>query len=346
MQKICNGLNEVGLRSIRGNKFTVNSMHRILTNRAYIGEYHFGDVIIPDGMPRLIDDVIFQAVQAKLVGNRRGGKGAMKKAHPEAQVEDYWLSGKMYCGLCGGAMQGVSGTSRAGNPYYYYSCKNHRKHACTLRDQRKELMEMIVLYTLDDLIHDPALRLILADMCYAYHMSQNDDNGAYEASIKTKLKEVEDRLANIMRAIEAGIFNETTAERMKVLESQKSMLNDALLAEQNRRKFSLTPHTILKFFDAFIGDLNDPDTRRNLLNVLIDKIYAYPDKLAITSHYSDDRRELPFKETIRLIAKRRTIMSILTDHQYTPVHSELYNRMLESLLADPEDEEGNSDFFP
>ena len=180
MQKICHSLNEAGLRSRRGNRFTVNSLHRILTNRAYIGEYHFGEVLIPDGMPRLIDDEAFLAVQAKLDANKRGGKGAMKKLHPDLQIADYWLTGKVHCGLCGETLQGVSGTGRTRATYYCYFCKNHRKHACELKGQPKDLIETIVLYPLGDLLHDPALRTMIAEECYAYHMSLNDDNPTRE----------------------------------------------------------------------------------------------------------------------------------------------------------------------
>lgn len=342
MQKICDSLNNAGQKTVRGNRFTVNSLRNILVNRAYIGEYKFGKTLIPDGMPRIIDDETFQKAQAKLEANKRGGKGAIKKLHPEIEIEDYWLSGKLYCGLCGGSMQGVSGTSKRGALYYYYSCINYRKHTCTLKYQRKELMEKIVLYTLDDLINNPALRIIIAEKCYAYHQAQNDDNGAYEASIRAQLKDVEGKLNNLVKAIEAGIFNSTTAERMNVLENQKSMLNDALLAEQNRKKCDLTLNTIVKFLSSLVGDINNPDTRRRLLEFFIDKIYVYPDKMVLTFYYTDDRRELPFEETVRLIDNRQKILDIMNSPRPEGV---VPSCALEMPLNDDDGEE-NPDFFP
>lgn len=342
MQKICDSLNNAGQKTVRGNKFTVNSLRNILVNRAYIGEYKFGKTLIPDGMPRLIDDETFQKAQAKLEANKRGGKGAIKKLHPEIEIEDYWLTGKICCGLCGGTMQGVSGTSRSGSLYYYYSCINYRKHTCTLKYQRKELMEKIVLYILDDLINDPALRIMIAEKCYAYHQAQNDDNGAYEASIRAQLKDVEGKLNNLVKAIEAGIFNSTTAERMNVLENQKSMLNDALLAEQNRKKCDLTLNTIVKFLSSLVGDINNPDTRRRLLEFFIDKIYVYPDKMVLTFYYTDDRRELPFEETVRLIDNRKKILDIMNSPRPEGV---VPSCALEMPLNDDDGEE-NPDFFP
>jgi DNA invertase Pin-like site-specific DNA recombinase len=342
MQKICDSLNNAGQKTVRGNRFTVNSLRNILVNRAYIGEYKFGKTLIPDGMPRLIDDETFQKAQAKLEANKRGGKGAIKKLHPEIEIEDYWLTGKICCGLCGGTMQGVSGTSRSGNLYYYYSCINYRKHTCTLKYQRKELMEKIVLYILDDLINDPALRIMIAEKCYAYHQAQNDDNGAYEASIRAQLKDVEGKLNNLVKAIEAGIFNSTTAERMNVLENQKSMLNDALLAEQNRKKCDLTLNTIVKFLSSLVGDINNPDTRRRLLEFFIDKIYVYPDKMVLTFYYTDDRRELPFEETVRLIDNRKKIVDMMNSPRPEGV---VPSCALEMPLNDDDGEE-NPDFFP
>ena len=342
MQKICDSLNNAGQKTVRGNRFTVNSLRNILVNRAYIGEYKFGKTLIPDGMPRLIDDETFQKAQAKLEANKRGGKGAIKKLHPEIEIEDYWLTGKICCGLCGGTMQGVSGTSRSGNLYYYYSCINYRKHTCTLKYQRKELMEKIVLYILDDLINDPALRIIIAEKCYAYHQAQNDDNGAYEASIRAQLKDVEGKLNNLVKAIEAGIFNSTTAERMNVLENQKSMLNDALLAEQNRKKCDLTLNTIVKFLSSLVGDINNPDTRHRLLDFFVDKIYVYPDKMVLTFYYTDDRRELPFEETIRLIDNRKKIVDMMNSPRPEGV---VPSCALEMPLNDDDGEE-NPDFFP
>ena len=342
MQKICDSLNNAGQKTVRGNRFTVNSLRNILVNRAYIGEYKFGKTLIPDGMPRLIDDETFQKAQAKLEANKRGGKGAIKKLHPEIEIEDYWLTGKICCGLCGGTMQGVSGTSRSGNLYYYYSCINYRKHTCTLKYQRKELMEKIVLYILDDLINDPALRIMIAEKCYAYHQAQNDDNGAYEASIRAQLKDVEGKLNNLVKAIEAGIFNSTTAERMNVLENQKSMLNDALLAEQNRKKCDLTLNTIVKFLSSLVGDINNPDTRHRLLDFFVDKIYVYPDKMVLTFYYTDDRRELPFEETVRLIDNRQKILDIMNSPRPEGV---VPSCALEMPLNDDDGEE-NPDFFP
>jgi len=163
-----------------------------------------------------------------------------------------------------------------------------------------------------------------------------------EASILAQLKDVEGKLNNLVKAIEAGIFNSTTAERMNVLENQKSMLNDALLAEQNRKKCDLTLNTIVKFLSSLVGDINNPDTRRRLLEFFIDKIYVYPDKMVLTFYYTDDRRELPFEETVRLIDNRKKIVDMMNSPRPEGV---VPSCALEMPLNDDDGEE-NPDFFP
>ena len=39
-------------------------------NRMYLGEYHYGDVVIPDGVPRIIPDDLFEEVQKRFVLNK------------------------------------------------------------------------------------------------------------------------------------------------------------------------------------------------------------------------------------------------------------------------------------
>ena len=85
MQKICNVLKAQGMKSKKGNDFSINSLRHILTNPAYIGIYKWGDYTIEGGMPRIIDDELFEKAQKRLKENQRGGKGAVRRAERERQ---------------------------------------------------------------------------------------------------------------------------------------------------------------------------------------------------------------------------------------------------------------------
>ena len=314
LQQICNDLNDAGLRSTKGNEFTVNSLRHILTNRSYIGEYRWGEVVKEDGMPRIVDDELFEQVQKRLEQNKRGGKGALRKLESNDTVSDYWLTNHIYCKECGGTMQGIAGTSKSGKLHYYYACKNHRKHKCKLKSQRKDLLEKIVNYVLEDLMHDPTVRLVVADKCYSYYLAQSDSGDSFEETIKARIREVDKKLDNFVRAIENGIFNSHTQERMKELEVQKSLLTDELIAEQNRKQFILKPNQVVKYLDSFF----DKAKKEDLLDYLVDKIYVGNDKLTIVFHYTDDARELPYDETVKMIESGESLKSMDWDGVMTP----------------------------
>lgn len=117
MQSICDDFNAKGLRTTRGALFGVKTMNKLLKNRAYIGEYRHGGITVEGGMPQIVDEELFDRAQRRLAENKRNG--SRKRA--SVQVQDaprYWLTGKLYCGECGGSMQGVSGTSKTGAKHY------------------------------------------------------------------------------------------------------------------------------------------------------------------------------------------------------------------------------------
>jgi len=60
-----------GLKAKRGGSFSYNTIHNILCNRKYIGEYYHGDTIIQDGMPAIISKELFERAQQRVEKNRR-----------------------------------------------------------------------------------------------------------------------------------------------------------------------------------------------------------------------------------------------------------------------------------
>ena len=111
MQKIIDELNDAVFWSVYGRKFTINSICGILQNRAYLGEYRYGEVLVPGGMPRIISDVLYERVQERLAYNRHGGRPT---AYVRDEKPDFWLTGHIFCGHCGSTVSGISGTGRHG----------------------------------------------------------------------------------------------------------------------------------------------------------------------------------------------------------------------------------------
>ena len=66
MQEIVDTMNAMGIRSGRGKLITVNGVTRMLHNRKYIGEYRFQDVVIPNGVPAIVPQDLFDRVQERI----------------------------------------------------------------------------------------------------------------------------------------------------------------------------------------------------------------------------------------------------------------------------------------
>lgn len=65
LKTIAEEMNAQGLRTPRNAKFSVNMLNKMLKNRAYIGEYHHGDIVVEGGMPVLVDKATFDHAQRR-----------------------------------------------------------------------------------------------------------------------------------------------------------------------------------------------------------------------------------------------------------------------------------------
>ena len=291
MQTICDELNAQGLRTTRGAKFGVKTLNKMLQNRAYIGEYRHGDIVVEGGMPALVDEETFEKVQRKFAENKR--KGSQRaRGMDENDAPRYWLTGKVYCGKCGNTLQGVSGTSGTGRTYYYYYCSAQRRKHCTLKKVRKEKLEDAVTMILRSILHDSENLMSLAVDAAAYYEKNYRDTG-YLDGLEAKRREVEKSLANLVKVIESGLISETVTERLVQLEEQKRALNEAIEAENIRAALCEDEHTIKAYFEKFLhADFDNPETRDQVLEYFVDKIYLTDDGLVVTSWYSEDRTEV------------------------------------------------------
>ena len=332
LQVIANELNNVGYKTVRGNEFTVKSLLHTLHNRSYIGEYKYGDIVVADGFPRLVSDETFDKVQEMLERNKHGGRGAAKRLKNSLEEIDFWLSGKLVCGECGANVSGTSGTSsHSKKMYYYYTCNERKKHKCSLKNMRKDDIERIVANVLEECINNSTLRLLIADKVYDYYMREYASDENYEKSLVNNIKDINKKLRNIMKAIEAGIFNETTQARMQELQEQKQLLEDELDVERNRKKYALKKEHVVRYLESFAGSIKEPSMRDKVLNYLVESIYVYNDKIVINFYYSDDKRIIDLKQFNEHLDNLDNIMNELDEVKEREL-SEDGRKALESIV--------------
>lgn len=139
----------------------------------------------------------------------------------------------------------------------------------------------------------------------AYYEKEHEDRG-YMDGLKAELESAEKALNNLVRAIEQGVFSETTQSRLLELESQKTALTEAIGAEKIKRAMAKNEISIQHFFDEYKNaDLGDPAVRDYLLNYFVDKIFVYDDKVILTAWYGDDKREIVWEDVEVIVRKSR-----------------------------------------
>lgn len=193
-------------------------------------------------------------------------------------------------------MVGVSSTSHTGTRHHYYYCTEQRKKRCDKKPVRRVWIEGLVLEYMVALVQNEELLDFIAENTYQYYLAQNTDT-SYTESLQTALLETEKATANLIRAMEAGIFNEATKNRMNELDEQKAELLAAISAARLREDLGLKKEHILYFLHRFAEmDYTDEECQKRLIKTLLNSVFVYDDKVVLTFNYSGDDRTITLRE--------------------------------------------------
>ena len=267
--------NRRGLKTNKGFSFRYSTFHTVLTNRKYIGEYKYQDVVIPGGVPALVSEDVFNRVQARMEKNKQTPAAA--KA-----AERYLLTTKLFCGECGRMMAGESGTGTGGKVYRYYKCHGAKnKKGCKKKPVKKEWIENFVVQQTMMIVMDGPLIERITDKLLDLQGEENHDLRLLEQ----QLSEVEKGIENMLNAIQAGIITASTKQRLAELEEEKTQLEQQII-ENRIQHPALSREQISFFLSQFKNtDITDKDQRQRLIDSFVNAVYVYEDKLVFTFNY-------------------------------------------------------------
>ena len=267
-KSIGDDLNERGIKTVRGNLFTKNSLQNILRNEKYKGIYIFGDTRVPDGIPRIISDELFDDVQTVL--------GSKSHGHRPAK-EDYILTGKLYCGLCREQMMGTSGTSRNGAIYRYYTCKNSGK-TCRKKNVSKEFIEKQVIDICRKSLTNGLIEQVVKTV-EAYN--KKDQEGPEIIRLKDEIKSVEKKIDKLIEQIEDGLASSRVTSRLAQREEELSHLEKCLKKEMAKQRI-IDPGMVRDFMRKLRkGTYDTLQYQKMLVHIFVDRIYLYDDHFSI-----------------------------------------------------------------
>jgi len=285
---ICELLNSRGLRTAQGKPFNKNSINRIIKNRKYIGEYRYHDIVVEGGMPAIISKDTFNLAQAEMERRRT------RKA-PKSPNAEYLLAGRLFCGHCKGPMQGVSGTGKSGNKWYYYYCGNTRgkNKTCDKKQVSRDRLERAVVdFTVRYILQEDVLEE-LARKVHAAQERQND-TASEIAFYEKKLADNKKSIANVLRAIESGAATQTLPARLQELENEQAVILGELSFLKGKR-LAFTEDQILfalmKHLEPYPGE-SEQDYRRRIISDFVSEVYLYDDRLLIYFNISSEDGKL------------------------------------------------------
>lgn len=266
-------LNELGIKSTRGNSFGNRNIEYILTNITYTGKLRWNpngkattshqyksteDTIIVDGKHEpIIDKETFEAVQKKLAENK-----AKYPVRYQQRPTTYFFRGFVRCSACGATL--VRAQTRSGDSL---QCHNYSRGQCSVSHSitiRK--LKVAVLEALEKDINNP-------NTLNFDPRPSHGNNGTDADILLDKIKKEEAKLKRIREAYEDGI---DTLEEYKVNKTKITQTIAALTDKLNSVPSSPSSFDIIAFKNKLLTiydvvsrpDVSAEEFNSNLLEIV------------------------------------------------------------------------------
>ncbi len=284
-------LKNAGIKNNNGSAFSINSISKILRNENYKGIDTADDTVYTNIFPAIVSEEVFDEVNKKLKISKR------TSAHNKGNV-NYLLSGKLICGKCSGLMTGDSGKGKSGAIYNYYKCftKKRNKKDCNKKSVSKNYIEELVLKATQEFLVNTNLVAISKKITDIYNKTIEENHEL--KALEKELSENNKKLNNLLKAVENGIFNNTTNARMKELEEDKKNLQEKIFIAGSKNKPHFDEKTIYSYLQSFKDlDYSIESAKQRLVDMFINKVVLFDDFCDIYFNVSDDKKtHLKLKE--------------------------------------------------
>ena len=276
-----------GVTNTKGRPISWSVIQHMLSNRRYIGEYAFRDIVVPDGIPAIVPHDLFDRVQERLAKN--------SKAPARAKADEtYLLTTKLFCGHCGTAMNGESGKSRNGTVHRYYKCHAVKKRLndCKKKSVKKEWIEdLVVKETMAMLMDDAAIEAIVS-MLMRLQDEESSDLPIYEK----QLRETETAIDNIVTAVMNGMASKALQTKLTQLEATKEELL-VRIEEEKLEKPKISAEFMTYWLHRFRKlDVTKESHRQMLIDTFVNAVFVHDDKLLLTFNFKDGTRTITLND--------------------------------------------------
>lgn len=276
----------------RGKPFARNTLYNLIKNEKYSGKYIYNGETFTNIYPQIIPDELFETVRNKVENNKYG------KHKPNVI---YLFKNKLKCGYCGHSVNSDAGTSKNGTIMRYYKCSGKRiSKTCPLKPIRKELIEDLVVNAIIDTFATNDLIVTIAKRIIEVRNKRLENDSALKL-INKDISKIDNKIANIMTAIESGIFTTSTKTHLEELEKQKEELEGKLLIEKTRVKMIITEDDIIAHLKTALKK-----KPKQMIDMLVKEIKLYNDKIEIYFKYNRSSKDIE-NENLQIYDKTEQI---------------------------------------
>lgn len=298
-KKIAYSLNAEGIPAPRGTAWNANTLHYLIhrNQEAYLGNQIYGrEDNQTEGVkerPReewtLVEGAWEPILPLGLIEAARARKSTYRpRASTAAPEKPFFLSGKLFCGLCGSACAGSTGGRKA-QTWRYYRCnraKSSGPSACDLGVHSQARVEGAVREAIRETFLSPEVLRNLYELHNEKAAAMEDENQKRLVQLEKSRAEEERRKDNLLRAVSRGLIADEDISLL--LREVKCNLNDL-----NRRIGEImnegTPITTITDKDiAEMGEMVNSWLERGnfglgkLTESLVERVELFPDKIVVT----------------------------------------------------------------
>lgn len=319
MVDIANDLNSRHIPYKNGDKWDIDRIKRTLSNEKYIGIARFGNDIYDNIVPQIIDEAVFEKVRKQCAKRKHGSKR-------KDMVNEYILSGKLFCAKCGSSIIGRSGKRSPNNDRYrYYVCNRRIEHKCDLSNTRKEELENEVASIVYNYVYNGDIDDMANQMVSFYN---TDENKGELSVLNSQLEEINKKLINTMKAIQNGFYSEMMNGMVSDLEEEKRGIENRIKNLKSNDKLSITFEEC-KDYLLTIKKTTSEFSKESLIKYMVKAVYIDDDYIKVTLYPSNDPIVRSRKDKFEIASANKTEENISKIIDFTNISSKKLPWMLE-----------------
>jgi site-specific DNA recombinase len=280
-------LNAMGYKTKRGQPFGKNSIHDLLRNPKYFGQYianrfsNEAEITVAGAIPAIVEPNLWEEVQ-KLMNER-------KHVVPRTKKREFLLTGKIFCAKCGAAYVGNTtavNSSRGKQPYPHYTCVNRKQNkTCDNRNIHQDTVETFILEKVEELFRRENIEKIVDEFLASYAENIKGTQAKLNHA-KKQLIDIQKRIDKLFDAIETDTMPAAVAgPRVTALTDEKAQLEQTISDLEKNIPLPFSTDQIREYFLTnykTIFQKDKPDWKRRIINAYVDKIFIDGEDISYT----------------------------------------------------------------